>query len=36
VVVDPSKLKLKKIKNGEWPKLKGYVAPEPENGPAEE
>lgn len=27
VVVDPSKLKLKKIKNGVWPKLKGYIAP---------
>ncbi|TBO42670.1 sialidase family protein [Pedobacter kyonggii] len=27
VVVDPSKLKLKKIKNGIWPKLKGYMAP---------
>lgn len=27
VVVDPSKLKLKKIKNGVWPKLKGYTAP---------
>lgn len=27
VVVDPSKLKLKKIKNGIWPKLKGYTAP---------
>ncbi|RZK40416.1 MAG: sialidase [Pedobacter sp.] len=27
VVVDPSKLKLKKIKNGEWPAMKGYVAP---------
>ena len=36
VVVDPSKLKLKKIKNGEWPKLKGYVAPKPEKGAAEE
>lgn len=27
VVVDPSKLKLKKIKNGVWPRLKGYTAP---------
>ena len=27
VVVDPSKLKLKKIKNGIWPSLKGYAAP---------
>jgi predicted neuraminidase len=27
VVVDPSKLRLKKIKNGIWPKLKGYTAP---------
>ncbi|KQS35715.1 exo-alpha-sialidase [Pedobacter sp. Leaf194] len=27
VVVDPSKLKLKKIKNGVWPQLKGYKAP---------
>lgn len=27
VVVDPSKLKLKKIKNGIWPKLKGYTSP---------
>ncbi|RBQ04065.1 sialidase family protein [Pedobacter miscanthi] len=27
VVVDPSKLKLKKIENGVWPKLKGYTAP---------
>ncbi|MEA5257812.1 sialidase family protein [Arcicella aquatica] len=26
-VIDPSKLKLKKIKNGEWPQLKGYKAP---------
>ncbi len=26
-VIDPSKLKLKKIKNGEWPQLKGYEAP---------
>lgn len=27
VVVDPSKLKLKKIVNGVWPQLKGYTAP---------
>ena len=27
VVVDPSKLKLKKIKKGVWPKVKGYTAP---------
>ncbi|MCX2452522.1 exo-alpha-sialidase [Pedobacter sp. PLR] len=27
VVVDPAKLKLKKIENGIWPKLKGYTAP---------
>lgn len=27
VVVDPSKLKLKKIENGVWPKLNGYAAP---------
>jgi predicted neuraminidase len=27
VVVDPSKLKLKPIKNGLWPKMKGYTAP---------
>jgi predicted neuraminidase len=26
-VIDPSKLKLKKIKNGLWPQLKGYKAP---------
>jgi len=26
-VIDPSKLKLKKISNGEWPQLKGYEAP---------
>ena len=36
VVVDPSKLKLKKIKNGEWPKMKGYQAPKPVEGKAEE
>lgn len=27
VVVDPSKLKLKKIKKGKWPAMKGYTAP---------
>jgi alpha-L-rhamnosidase len=27
VVVDPSKLKLMEIKNGEWPKVKGYTLP---------
>ncbi|WP_432714488.1 sialidase family protein [Pedobacter sp.] len=27
VVVDPSKVKLRKIKNGIWPKVKGYTAP---------
>ena len=27
VVVDPAKLKLRKIKNGVWPKVKGYTAP---------
>ncbi|MEA5404857.1 sialidase family protein [Arcicella sp. DC2W] len=26
-VIDPSKLKLKKIINGEWPKIKGYEVP---------
>jgi len=26
-VIDPSKLKLKKIKKGNWPKIKGYTAP---------
>lgn len=36
VVVDPSKLKLKKIKNGKWPSLKGYTAPEVTMGKAEE
>ena len=36
VVVDPTKLRLKKIKNGEWPKLKGYLAPKPLTGAAEE
>jgi predicted neuraminidase len=27
VVVDPSKMKLRKIKDGAWPKLKGYSSP---------
>ena len=27
VVVDPTKLKLMEIKNGEWPKVKGYTLP---------
>lgn len=27
VVVDPARLKLKKMLKGEWPKLKGYTAP---------
>jgi predicted neuraminidase len=36
IVVDPSKLKLMKIKDGEWPKLKGYEAPKPLTGVAEE
>lgn len=30
VVVDPSKLKTKKIKKGIWPKRRGYVEPKPE------
>ena len=29
VKVDPSKLEMIKISNGEWPKRKGYVAPKP-------
>jgi alpha-L-rhamnosidase len=29
VKVDPSKLEMIKINNGEWPKRKGYVAPKP-------
>jgi len=36
VVVDPSKLKLKKIKNGKWPKMRGYTAPKIENSVDEE
>ena len=27
VMIDPSKLKLVKIVNGKWPKMKGYTAP---------
>jgi alpha-L-rhamnosidase len=27
VVIDPAKLDLKEIKNGEWPKMNGYTAP---------
>jgi alpha-L-rhamnosidase len=27
VVIDPAKLDLKEIKNGEWPKVNGYTAP---------
>lgn len=27
VVIDPSQLKLKKIKKGKWPRIKGYQAP---------
>lgn len=29
VVIDPSKLVLREIKNGEWPKVDGYVPPVP-------
>jgi predicted neuraminidase len=36
VVVDPSKLKLKPIKNGIWPKMKGYTAPVINEGKNEE
>jgi alpha-L-rhamnosidase len=36
VVVDPTKLKLKKIKKGQWPKIKGYIAPEVTMGKNEE
>ncbi|WP_442591117.1 sialidase family protein [Pedobacter sp. AW31-3R] len=36
VVVDPAKLKLKKIKDGKWPLMKGYTAPEVIMGKAEE
>jgi len=27
VVIDPSKLVLREIKNGEWPKVEGYTPP---------
>jgi len=30
VVVDPNQLELKKIKDGNWPEVKGYTLPEPE------
>jgi predicted neuraminidase len=36
VVVDPKKLKLLPIKNGEWPKVKGYTAPKLEEYKKEE
>lgn len=36
VVVDPSKMSLKSIKDGNWPFLKGYVAPVVKEGKAEE
>jgi predicted neuraminidase len=36
VVVDPSKLKLKKIKGGIWPAMKGYQAPVIKEGVNEE
>ncbi|TJY67930.1 sialidase [Sphingobacterium alkalisoli] len=36
VVVDPTKLKLRKIKNGIWPKVKGYETPTMETYKAEE
>jgi predicted neuraminidase len=36
VVVDPAKLKLKKIVNGQWPALKGYTAPVVTGGKDEE
>lgn len=36
VVVDPAKLKLKRIKDGRWPALKGYTAPLVTMGKAEE
>ncbi|MFD2967504.1 sialidase family protein [Sphingobacterium bambusae] len=36
VVVDPSKLKRRKIKNGIWPKVKGYSLPSLETYKAEE
>jgi len=36
VVVDPAKLKKRKIKNGIWPKVKGYTLPSLETYKAEE
>jgi len=36
VVVDPKRLKLKRIENGEWPALKGYTAPVIKEGKSEE
>jgi predicted neuraminidase len=32
VVIDPKKLELKEIKDGQWPKLDGYTAPVPTTG----
>jgi len=36
IVADPGKLKLKRIKNGEWPSVKGYTAPVVKEGKSEE
>lgn len=36
VVVDPGKLKLRKIKSGRWPKVKGYTIPKVSNYKKEE
>lgn len=36
VVVDPSRLKLKRIKEGKWPALDGYIAPVVKEGKSEE
>lgn len=36
VVVDPSRLKLKRIENGQWPSLNGYTAPVITEGKSEE
>jgi len=36
VVVDPARLSLKRIKNGQWPSIKGYVAPVVKEGKSEE
>jgi len=36
VVVDPSRLQLKRIENGQWPALKGYAAPAITEGKSEE